>query len=198
MDEIGQIKSTQIPISGVNIGQKGIRKVGTREQVFKGLALRTSGNLVKSDIEFKIINGVEYYISKRISERMKELIRKSVHNRRNRKTQIVNGITKSSPDMQNTSVTSIQSTIQPSSVPITQIANLTIDNSINKRPNNKTMKNISFLTEKNSVKEVFYSELTDQDISALRAEAEADDTMRPPKEFKIETLDNVDLELDFD
>jgi len=56
------------------------------------------------------------------------------------------------------------------------------------------IKNIKFATEKNNIQEVFYNELSDYDIEQLRAEAEADDTMRAPKPFIVETVNDNDLD----
>ena len=48
-----------------------IKKVGTREEVFKGLAERTAGSLKKDDIIEKCIGNHKIYISKKLSDRMK-------------------------------------------------------------------------------------------------------------------------------
>ena len=48
-----------------------IRTVGTREEVYKGLASRTAGNLQKNDIIEKKIGNRVLYISKKISDKMK-------------------------------------------------------------------------------------------------------------------------------
>ena len=47
------------------------KKVGTREEVFKGLAERTAGSLKKDDIIEKSIGNHKIYISKKLSDRMK-------------------------------------------------------------------------------------------------------------------------------
>ena len=48
-----------------------IKKVGTREEVFKGLADRTAGGLKKDDIIEKHFSNRIIYISKKLSDRMK-------------------------------------------------------------------------------------------------------------------------------
>ena len=47
-----------------------IKTVGPREEVYKGLASRTAGNLQKNDIIEKIIGNRKLYISKKISEKI--------------------------------------------------------------------------------------------------------------------------------
>ena len=48
-----------------------IKKIGNREEVYKGLAYRTAGGLTNTDIIEKNFNGKLIYISKKISENMK-------------------------------------------------------------------------------------------------------------------------------
>lgn len=59
--------------TNININSK---KIGTREEVYKCLALKTAGGLCKSDIIEKQYNGKLIYVSKKISDKMKELIKK--------------------------------------------------------------------------------------------------------------------------
>ncbi len=51
-----------------------IKKVGTREEVYKNLAIRTAGNLKKDDIIEKVFGNKTMYISKKLSDKMKENI----------------------------------------------------------------------------------------------------------------------------
>ena len=51
-----------------------IKKVGTREEVFKGTAMRTAGGLKIDDIIEKRIGNRIIYISKKLSDKMKENI----------------------------------------------------------------------------------------------------------------------------
>ena len=55
-------------------------KIGTREEVFKGLAERTSGGLTKNDIICKTIGGKTLYISSKKSKNMRELLKKTKTN----------------------------------------------------------------------------------------------------------------------
>jgi len=49
-------------------------KIGTREQVYKGLAIKTAGGLTKNDIIEKRIGNKIIYISKKLSDKMKNNI----------------------------------------------------------------------------------------------------------------------------
>ena len=51
---------------------KKIKKIGSRQEVYYGLALRTSGGLTKVDIFEKVVNGKKYYVSKKLSAIAKE------------------------------------------------------------------------------------------------------------------------------
>ena len=48
------------------------KKIGTREEVYNGIALRTAGGLQKNDIIEKKIGNRIIYISKKLSDKMKE------------------------------------------------------------------------------------------------------------------------------
>jgi len=48
-----------------------IKKIGTREDVYKGMALRTAGGLTKDDIITKQFGNKIIYISKKLSDKMK-------------------------------------------------------------------------------------------------------------------------------
>ena len=47
------------------------KKVGTREEVYKGIAQRTAGGLNKNDIIEKVFGTKTIYISRKLSEKMK-------------------------------------------------------------------------------------------------------------------------------
>lgn len=55
-------------------------KIGSREEVFKGLADRTSGGLTKNDIICKTIGGKTLYISSKKSKIMKDILKKTKTN----------------------------------------------------------------------------------------------------------------------
>ena len=52
--------------------KRRVKKVGTREEVYLGKALKTSGGLTKNDILIKVVNGKNHYVSKKLSEIAKE------------------------------------------------------------------------------------------------------------------------------
>lgn len=52
--------------------KKRVKKIGSREEVYHGSALRTSGGLTKDDIILKVSNGKNYYVSKKLSAIAKE------------------------------------------------------------------------------------------------------------------------------
>ena len=75
------------------------KKIGTREEVYKLIAKRTNGGLLKSDIIEKNTNGKLIYISKKISEKMKAntsniCFLKKTHNNNQFKKKIINLIKK--------------------------------------------------------------------------------------------------------
>ena len=60
------------------------KKIGSREEVYMGIALKTNGGLFKKDIIQKNTNGKYSYVSKKLSEIAKE--RNVFSNYRKRKT----------------------------------------------------------------------------------------------------------------
>lgn len=149
-------------------------RIGTREQVFKGLATRTAGGLIKNDIIEKKIGNKIIYISKKLSEKMKQNtnpFRKIV-----RKKTI--------------------------SLPITT-NNLQSSTHNQKKQNNisKTHK-ILFKEHENVAVNVYYPELKGMDIKQLkddliREEMEEDLGVKPlheKKEFIIEDINSIDLD----
>ena len=186
--------STNTPTNISIIDTNGkIKKIGTREMVYKGLALRTSGNLTKNDIEYKIINGKEWYISKKMSERMRELIKKNAFSRR-KKTHVNTYALSNTTN--NISANNISTNNISTNSNIINNQKITSPENINPLINQtcKTIKNIKFAHEKNNIHEVFYNELSDYDIAELRAEAELEDTMSAPKPFIVESVDDIDLD----
>ena len=152
-----------------------IRTVGTREEVYKGLASRTAGNLQKNDIIEKKIGNRVLYISKKISDKMKANISIFRSNNPNflkyiqKKTMVVNNL----EDNQNIN---------------NQIAN---KNDINKNDTNKndTNKNdinkkdlnrkkikiiktqkLMFKEKDNSFKTIYYPELQGMNLEKIKEE----------------------------
>jgi hypothetical protein len=156
-----------------------IKKTGTREQVFKGLALTTAGGLKKDDIIEKKFGNKIHYISRKLSDKMKEninIIRTNNPNfyKRMQKKTMVNNDASQQPNVQ------------------TQLPN-------RKKTVTKTQK-LAFKVKENEVRTVFYPELKGMDIKELkeellREEAEEDMGIQLPKktEFKIEEIPDIDI-----
>ena len=156
-----------------------IKKTGTREEVYNGLAFRTAGGLKRDDIIEKIFGNRKLYISKKLSDKMKEnfnIIRNTNPNHFKR----VPKKTMVAPQA------SIQNTPNTSSQP----------HQNKKHLGGKTQK-ISFKIKENTQKTVYYPELHGMDIQELKAELareEAEeDLCRPKQEFSIEDMPDIDI-----
>lgn len=171
-----------------------IKKVGTREEVFKGLAIRTAGGLKKDDIIEKQFGTRVLYISKRLSDKMREnftFIRNNNPNylRRQPKKTMTNTSTNNNTIITttNTNINTSSSQSQPS-------------RRISGSLGGKTHK-LSFKTRENTVKNVYYPELQGLNIQQLkeelaREEAEEDRGIQlstPKKEFSIEEMPEIDI-----
>ena len=162
-----------------------IKKVGTREEVYNGLALRTAGNLSKNDIIKKRFGNKDIYISKKLSEKMKANIILLRTNNPN----FLRGIQKKTisaktiiPD--NTDNTNNTNNTNNTDNNITNLNNITNNNSqqpnldlINKQKISNKIKNSSIKTQKilfkeknNSVKTVFYPELQGLNLNKIKEE----------------------------
>lgn len=190
-----------------------IKKVGTREEVFKGFASRTAGGLKKDDIIEKKFGSRTLYISKKLSEKMKENITiLRAHNpnifKKLKKTMGV-ATDESSVKINEQSVQqptqNIQAT-QATTQSIAQNATQPIVQNIRKVKRNqaKTQK-LSFKVKDNSVKNVYYPELQGVNLKELKAEllqeeAEEDLGIQVPKqskekcEFKIEEMPDFNID----
>ena len=186
-----------------------IKKVGTREEVFKGFASRTAGGLKKDDIIEKKFGSRTLYISKKLSEKMKENITiLRAHNpnifKKLKKTMgvatDVSGVKINEQSVQPTQVTqaTTQSVAQNATQPIVQNIRKV------KRNPAKTQK-LSFKVKDNSVKNVYYPELQGVNLKELKAEllqeeAEEDLGIQVPKqskekcEFKIEEMPDFNID----
>ena len=168
-----------------------IKKVGTREEVFKGIALRTAGGLIKNDIIEKQFNNKTLYISKKLSEKM-------------RLSSNIPGIFKRQPKQ---TMRNIQNTNANTNANIN--ANTNANTNVNKNANtnyklNKTSKTqkLSFKVCDNTVKTIYYPELQGIDIGELkndllREENEEDsqnnNIHENPKEFTIQDMPDIDI-----
>ena len=158
-----------------------IKKTGTREEVYNGLAFRTAGGLKREDIIEKIFGNRKIYISKKLSDKMKanfNIIRSTNpnHFKRVPKKTMVAPQTNQPDQTSQTSQTS-----QPPN---------------KKHLGGKTQK-ISFKIKENTQKTVYYPELHGMDLQELKAELareEAEEDLgRPKQEFSIEDMPDIDI-----
>jgi hypothetical protein len=169
-----------------------IKRLGTREEVFKGLASRTAGGLKKDDIIAKEFGHRTLYISKRLSDRMRENFQHAhSFRKRIRKTLVASNNTSSlesnntstnntstnNTSTNNTSTNNTSTNNTPTNNKSTNNANNanikimnsnTHTNSV-KAPHGKTQK-LSFKVHDNPVKNVYYKELNGLNLQKLKEE----------------------------
>ena len=96
-----------------NPDQNKIKKIGTRQEVYKGVANRTAGGLSKNDIIEKQFGTRTLYISRKLSDKMRDNFNLHRNNpRRQKRTMVASNI--------NTPLT-IQNNIQPIKLRMKQI-----------------------------------------------------------------------------
>ena len=196
-----------------------IKKVGTREEVFKGLAERTAGSLKKDDIIEKCIGNHKIYISKKLSDRMKlNIATLRINNpnffKRLQKKTMVNineNTTNENTTNENTTNSNINSSITSTIVKsniinktnILQKNNNTNNNNNKNKLHSKTQK-LAFKVKDNAFKTIYYPELQGINIKELkeelvREEAEEDlnytsqETKVQSEPFKIEDMPDIDM-----
>jgi len=194
-----------------------LKKVGTREEVYKNLAIRTAGNLKKDDIIEKVFGNKTMYISKKLSDKMKENIQiLRTHNpnfmkKMQKKTMVVSTQPSTSttpstttPQPNNTSPQASQSLQASQSSNIRKVKG---NESIIKNHSNNHAKThkLSFKVKENAIRTVFYPELKGVDLKELknellREEAEEDLGIQIPKtsssgskEFTIEEMPDINM-----
>ena len=181
-----------------------VKKVGTREEVFKGLAERTAGGLKKDDINEKHFSNRIIYISKKLSDRMKlniASLRISNPNffKRLQKKTMVNANANANANANTNANANVNANTNDN---ILTKLNSHVQQVFKKKHNFKTQK-LAFKVKENSIKTVFYPELQGMNIKELkeelvREEAEEDlGTVLPPikhKEvFTIEDMPDIDM-----
>ena len=165
------------------------KKLGTREEVYLGIALKTKGGLFKKDIIQKNINGKFSYISKKLSEIAKE--RNVFSNYRKRKTK---------GKMDSSTINNTVSNCVSNSVSNNQNRNTSNISQANKL----TKKNVSFKLNQNTYKSIYYPELKGVNLERLRRnnlEDEEDEDyddledeiQHTPKNFEIEDISQLNL-----
>ena len=158
------------------------KRIGTREEVFKGLAVYTAGGLKKDDIIEKKIGSRVLYISKKLSEKMKENI---------------NVIRTNNPNFfkRLQKKTHVAPPSQPNVVGTNQYMAVS---AISRKKNMSKTQKLAFKVKENEVRTVFYPELKGMDLKELKEELlreEAEEDLGMPKQsiFKIEELPDIDI-----
>ena len=174
------------------------KNIGTREEVYKLIAKRTNGGLLKCDIIEKNNNGKLLYISKKISDKMKAntsnicfLKKKTQNNNQNQNNQNNN-----------------------------HNQNNQTNKTHNKNKKKCKTQKLLFEINKNEFKNIYYPELKGQnlqdlkdelrreeeeedncdDIEGLESLDELEEVFKPnvsqcKKEFKIEELQDIDIDI---
>jgi len=176
-----------------------MKKVGTREDVYKGFAARTAGGLKREDIIEKQFGTRILYISKKLSDKMRNnfnIIRENNPNyfKRNLKKTLV--APKSLENNKQISIPQAITTTQ--STPSMQSKDIILEQKRKTYP--KTQK-LSFRVKENTVRNVFYPELQGMNIKQLKeelAQEEAEEDRgiqlpQPKKEFSIEDMPDIDI-----
>ena len=163
-----------------------IKKVGTREDVYKGIASRTAGGLTKNDIIEKNFNGKLIYISKKISDKMRAQMSAlhSLANNSNTNHQTDNTITtqqiqeynkhkkilkKNKKTLAALKINTMNTTNTTNTINNTNNLNNTNNKNLFNKHKSKTQK-LSFQVTNNEVKNVYYPELKGLDLKELKAD----------------------------
>jgi hypothetical protein len=173
-----------------SIGDARMKRLGTREEVFKGLAIRTAGGLKKDDIIAKQFGTKTLYISKRLSDRMRENFQNANYFRKRIRKTLVAATNTNNPNNPNNPNSNIKNEIKLASAEV-------------KAPHGKTQK-LSFKVNDNTVRNVYYKELKDMNLQKLKDELkqeEAEEDLGTPairdggnREFKIEDVPEILLD----
>ena len=174
-----------------------IKKIGNREEVYKGLAYRTAGGLTNTDIIEKNFNGKLIYISKKISENMKAQMQ-LIHSN----TQYTNNLDSNTITTQQLKDFNKNKKIIKKNKKTLAALKSNTTNLLNKYKS-KTHKNISFQITNNEVKNKYYPELKGIDLKDLkedliREEEEEDNcienvTKKTLEPFKVEEIPDIDI-----
>lgn len=178
-----------------SIGDVRMKRNGTREEVFKGLAARTAGGLKKDDIIAKQFGTRTLYISKRLSDRMRENFQQ-VNNfrKRVRKTLVANNNFNNPRNQDSNCNTSIKNEIKLASTEVVKAP----------APHGKTQK-LSFKVNDNTVRNVYYKELHGMNLLKLKDELKQEEVEEDlgihsetsesrSREFKIEDVPEISLD----
>ena len=194
-----------------------VKKIGTREEVYKGVASRTAGGLTKTDIIEKNFNGKLIYISKKISEKMRaQMIALQAHNQSIQQNTQTNTNTLTLQQLQEYNknkkiLKKNKKTLAALKTNTTTTSNNTYNKNLINKHKSKTQK-LSFQVNNNEVKNVYYPELKGLDLKELKAELlreeqeedypdleeKDNDTnnnkvKKPLEPFKVEELPDIDI-----
>lgn len=177
----------------LNMDISRMKRVGTREDVYKGFAIRTAGGLKREDIIEKQFGTRTLYISKKLSDKMRtnfNIIRENNPNyfKRNPKKTLV-------------APKPIDDLLQTTNIQLNGNGNASREIILEqKRKTQPKTHKLSFRVKENTVRNVFYPELQGMNIKELkeelaREEAEEDKgiQLQPKKEFSIEEMPDIDI-----
>jgi hypothetical protein len=196
------------------------KKIGTREEVFKGLAERTAGSLKKDDIIEKSIGNHKIYISKKLSDRMKlniatlRINNPNFFKRLQKKTMVNTNENTTNENTTNENTTNENTTNVNTTNPTNPIVKSNVTNKTNilhkhNNNNNKTKlhpktQKLAFKVKDNAFKTIYYPELQGINIKELkeelvREEAEEDlnytsqENKIKNEPFKIEDMPDINM-----
>jgi len=147
-----------------NIARNGMKKIGTREEVFQGIAIKTNGGMYRNDIIFdeKLKKG---YISKKISTRMKQ------------KRKTIKSNTILAPNPANENLVDVKVAVE----------NIGVETITTPSHQAKTMKRVVFKPENNKI-----FEYECENVNSLD-DIDVNFSLKPSSEFKIETIPDIDI-----
>ena len=190
-----------------------LKRIGTREAVYKGLATQTAGGLKKEDIIEKHFGVKIIYISKKLSNKMRDnfnIIRANNPNHLKRNIKRTMMHKPNECETSNPLTTNLQMQSQPQSQPQSQQKQQSQpqQGQQSRLKHNRTQK-LSFKIKENMIKNVYYPELQGMDIKQLKEELvkeeneeDIEDSGRShtsvnnePKIFSIEDMPDIDMSL---
>ena len=173
-----------------------IKKIGTREDVYKGNALRTGGGLKKEDIIEKCIGLKTIYISKKLSDKMKiniSILRAhnpNFINKMHKKTMVCANTLPIEKNIKKINNQTSNQTSNPTSNP---------KETFKKHTFSKTQK-LSFKINDNTMRTIFYPELQGIDLKELKDELQQEEanedlgiTKKTDNIFTIEDVPDIDI-----
>lgn len=178
-----------------------MKKIGTRKEVYTGVALKTSGGMTRDDI-IKSLNqkAKKIYLSKKISSRMKDNS-PLVSYRKNKQSK------KKEKNLEKLNVSDIRDMLMRERklqrIKRRKLKSLKSQNDVKEDTKNKSKK-LSFALNKNKTKEYYCSNLNNEnfssymndmnDMNGYERDDEDDNYQSIRREFKIEEPPDIKLE----